>query len=83
MTETTDFTDMNARIRQLEEALERARLAETEARENLSNYRIVSENLTDIVWTLDTDLKSTFVTPSVCSHLGYAIPELIGERLHG
>ena len=71
-------TEMNARIRQLEDALRQARSSETEARETLARYRLVADNLTDIVWTLDADLKTTFVTPSVEGHLGYAIQETVG-----
>jgi PAS domain-containing protein len=71
-------TEMKARIRELEDALRRARSSEAEARETLARYRVVADNLTDIVWTLDADLKTTFVTPSVEGHLGYAIQETVG-----
>jgi PAS domain S-box-containing protein len=71
-------SEAEIRIQQLEEALQSARHSEAAARESLARYRIVAENLTDIVWTLDQDLKATFVTPSVQAHLGYAIGEVIG-----
>ena len=69
---------METRIRQLEDEVQQARRSEAVARENLARYRVVADNLTDIVWTLDSDLKATFITPSVKAHLGYAIQELIG-----
>jgi len=69
---------LEARIRQLEAALQRARRSEAAARESLNQYRVLAENLTDIVWTLDDRLKPTFVTPSVKTHLDYAVPEVIG-----
>ena len=63
LTEMNGQTEMKARIRQLEDALRQARSSEAEARETLARYRVAADNLTDIVWTLDADLKTTFVTP--------------------
>ena len=77
MTEKERQRDLETRIRQLEEALECARLSEAEARENLARYRLVADTLTDVVWTLGTDLKPTFITPSIKTHLGYTIDETL------
>lgn len=79
MAQDKNHTEMAARIRQLEKELVYSRQAEAAARETLSHYRVVADNLTDIVWTLDKTLRSTFVTPSVRTHLGYAFEEVLGK----
>ena len=79
MTEKNDQQALEARLAQLEKALQSARRSDAEARATLAQYRLVAENITDIVWTLDADLKTTFVTPSVEAHLGYSVQDVIGK----
>jgi len=57
--------------RRVEEALQ--------ASEN--RYRVLAENVTDIIWTMDMNLQFTFLTPSVTRVLGYNVEELMAKRL--
>ena len=41
-------------------------------RQNEKKYRQITENIPDVVWTADLDLKTTYVSPSVKSLLGYS-----------
>ncbi len=43
------------------------------------NYRLIASNLPDLFFILDTDLKFTFIAPSVEYLLEYTYQELIGE----
>ena len=79
LSEEQRYRALEARVRQLEDELQSARRSEAATLERLAQYRILAENLTDIVWTLDTDLKPTFVTPSVKTHLDYTVKEVIGR----
>jgi PAS domain S-box-containing protein len=45
-------------------------LVESEAR-----YRLVAENLRDVIWTLDLEGRCTYVSPSVIRLLGYTAEE--------
>jgi PAS domain S-box-containing protein len=47
-------------------------LAESERR-----YRTLVETARDVVWTLDLDLRWTYVSPSVTSVLGYTVEEIM------
>ena len=46
-----------------------------------NRYRLLAENVTDIIWTMDMNLRFTFLTPSVTRVLGYDIKELMAKRL--
>ena len=78
MTEKDRSAEIEARIRQLEDEVQQARRAEAAARESLARFQEVADHLTDIVWTLDANLKPTFVTPSVKTHLGYSMQAVLG-----
>ncbi len=42
-----------------------------------TRYRLLAENIYDIIWIMDQDLRFTFVTPSVSNILGYSIEEFL------
>ncbi|MCC5877697.1 MAG: SpoIIE family protein phosphatase [Candidatus Sumerlaeia bacterium] len=62
---------------QLGNIIENARLitemseAEKEAREKESKYRLLAENNTDLIWTVDMIGRYTYLSPSVERMLGY------------
>jgi diguanylate cyclase (GGDEF)-like protein/PAS domain S-box-containing protein len=45
-----------------------------------TNYRLLAENATDIVWRLDADSIMVWVSPSLESVLGWRPEELLGTR---
>jgi PAS domain S-box-containing protein len=44
-------------------------------------YRLVAENLHDVVWTMDLDLKYTYISPSVQHQRGFSPEEVMGQSL--
>ncbi len=38
-------------------------------------YRLLAENLTDVIWTMDMDMNFTYFSPSVEQLLGYTVEE--------
>ena len=44
-------------------------------------YRLLADNVSDIIWTMDMNLRFTYVSPSFTSLLGYSFEEAIALRI--
>ena len=44
-------------------------------------YRLLAENIGDVIWTADLDLRWTFVSPSVEKYYGYSPAEVTGKPI--
>ena len=54
---------------------------EKSIRRNEEKYRLIAENISDIVWTMDLNLKPTYVSPSIRYILGYTTQEAMEMSL--
>ncbi|MCF8105718.1 MAG: PAS domain S-box protein [Desulfohalobiaceae bacterium] len=50
--------------------------AQESLRDREEKYRLLAENSADIIWSMDADLKITYITPSVERILGYSQEEI-------
>ena len=60
------------------------RHAEDALRDSERRYRLVSDNILDVIWTTDLQLRMTYVSPSIRRLLGYSVEEAMAlplERL--
>ena len=55
--------------------------AEEELRKSESNYRLLAENVRDVIWIFDMNLGYTYVTPSVMRLRGYTVEEALKQTL--
>jgi PAS domain S-box-containing protein len=44
-------------------------------------YHLLASNISDIIWTMDTKKRFTFVSPSVLKVTGYRIKEILAKKL--
>ena len=57
------------------------RRAQEQLQESERRYRLLAENVTDVIWTMDMNLVINYVSPSVSRLLGYAVEEVRGRVL--
>ncbi len=55
---------------------------EESLRTNEEKYRLIAENISDIVWTMDGNLSPTYISPSIQMILGYTSEEALTLPLH-
>jgi PAS domain S-box-containing protein len=54
---------------------------EASLKEKEEKYRLIAENISDIVWTTGTDLEPTYISPSIELILGYSAEEAMSLSL--
>ncbi len=76
--------DQNGNVRYIIEQLRDVtdqKKQEQDLRKSEEKYRLLSENVSDIVWTCDMNLTYTYISPSVKKMLGFSPGELTGENI--
>jgi len=55
---------------------------ENALRESEAQFRFLTHQMNDIVWTMDLSLRTTYVSPSVFKVLGYTVEERMKQEIH-
>lgn len=71
---------LDAISERLGSVIERKQAEET-LRESEAKYRFLSEKMTDLVWTMDMNLHTTYVSPSIEKMLGFTPEERMTQNL--
>ncbi|HOD28547.1 MAG TPA: PAS domain S-box protein [Syntrophales bacterium] len=73
--------DLKREVEHLEAELGKARKALEALRESNAKHRLLLEKMTDTVWTLDMNMRPTYVSPATIEVLGYAPEERLTQHL--
>ncbi|UCC16699.1 MAG: PAS domain S-box protein, partial [Dehalococcoidales bacterium] len=52
-----------------------------EIRESENRYRLLDDNVMDVIWSTDKDLYLTYISPSITQLTGYTVEEMLGKNL--
>ena len=75
---TNELSTLNASLQIEAEEHRRARQALLKSEER---YRLIAENVADVIWVLDMDFQSTYFSPSVYQQRGYTVEEVMSTSL--
>lgn len=77
------FTNLNVKSKLLLYETEVRKLSETALKESEEKFRILAENVTDILWIIDYHKNHfTYISPAVERILGYPSDELLNKSWH-
>jgi PAS domain S-box-containing protein len=77
------FTNLNVKSKLLLYETEVRKLSESALKESEEKFRILAENVTDILWIIDYHKNNfTYISPAVEKILGYAPEHLINNSWH-
>ncbi len=46
-----------------------------------AQYRLITENIEDVIWTMDMDMKFTYISPSIYQQRGYTVKEAMERTM--
>jgi len=52
-----------------------------ELQESERKHRLIADNVSDVIWTVDMNLWYTYVSPSITRLLGYSVEEVMGQTV--
>ncbi len=67
-------------INELSEEIQKRINVEKSLRESEEKFRNLTENTTDVVWTADLNLKTTYVSPSIINLTGETVEENLAKK---
>jgi two-component system cell cycle sensor histidine kinase/response regulator CckA len=70
---------INEKAAHLEHEIARRKQSEEALRKSEKSYRLLADNVSDVIWTRDMNLRFTYLSPSVTRLTGYTVEEAMGK----
>jgi len=81
MPQKPTYEELEQRIKALEKRDIDRKKTEEELRESEQRYRLLADNVTDLIWTMDMEMNYTYFSPSVTSMSGYSVEEAMANSI--
>ena len=81
MARNQTYDELKQRVKVLEKEAGNRKRAEETLRESEERYRLFSDNVTDVIWIRDMNLRFTYISPSVTKMTGYSVEEAMAFSL--
>ncbi len=78
--EKVDF--LNDKNIDLQNEIKDRQRVEKRLRRSEERYRLIAENVADVIWTMDMDLCFTYISPSIFQLRGYTVEEAMQKSLN-
>lgn len=76
------YEELEQRVQELEQAEHEYQKIEKELRESEARYRLITDNVTDVIWVLDPESQTfKYVSPSIKNVLGLTDKECLNRSL--
>jgi PAS domain S-box-containing protein len=78
---TAERAELLATREELRREIEVRKSSERELARSERKYRLLAESIPDVIWTTDTDLRFTYVSPAVTALQGWTPEEMLGKTV--
>ncbi len=72
---------INSLCYRLQQEITELKQADTALKDSEKRYRLIAENVADIIWTMDIDFNFTYISPSIFQQRGYTVEEGMKQSL--